>query len=573
MTFEYSRLPHEHPRRFVPAGLTFEWPSLEKLFARLQDREIGSVAALEEWLADESDFNSAISEESSLRYVRNTSQTDNPEYERAYLEFIEQLEPKIKLRNSELDKKYVSTPFRMELSSFYLLLDRKRENSISIFRQENVELEKDDSKLAQRYDKITGAMTVTYQGEERTLQQMSRFQEVIDRQVRKESWELSEERRLKDAEQLNRIYDEMVSIRHRMAKNAGFDNYRDYVFRKKERFDYTPDDCYRFHEAVEKHFVPLTRDLDRKRREKLGLDILRPWDLLVDESGRPPLRPFGSADELVQACTRIFGKIDPSLERYFAQMKELNLYDLDSRRGKAPGGYMLEFADARLPFIFMNSVGRDSDVRVLLHESGHSFHTFLTRDKGFPFLYRPGNMPTEFAEVASTAMELIGGEHLDGTFYGPEDAARSNREELETHVRLFGWIATIDAFQHWVYTHPGQTREEREDEWARTFRRFSGQASYEGYETYLRNRWQKQLHLFDVPFYYVEYGIAGLGALGLWIRYRKEPKEAISAYKDALSLGGSKPLPELFRAAGLPWDFGPKTVETYANELRSALSN
>jgi oligoendopeptidase F len=573
LAFEYSRLPHDHPRSFAPAGLTFEWPSLEKLFAQLQNREIDSVAALEAWLADESELNSAIFEESSLRYVRNTSQTDNPEYEKAYLEFLEQLEPKIKLSNSELDRKYVSTPSRAELSGFYLLLNRKRENRVSMFRQENVELEKEDSKLAQRYDKIAAAMTVTYQGEEMTLQQMGRFQEVTDRQVRRESWELSEERRLKDAEQLNQIYDDMVGIRHRMAKNAGFDNFRDYIFRKKERFDYTPEDCYRFHEAVEKQFVPLTRDLDRKRRERLALDVLRPWDLLVDQRSRPPLRPFGNADELVQGCERVFGKIDPSLERHFAQMKALNLFDLDSRRGKAPGGYMLEFAVARLPFIFMNSVGRDSDVRVLLHESGHSFHTFMTRDKDFPLLYRPGSMPTEFAEVASTAMELIGGEHLDGTFYGPEDAARSNYEELETHVRLFGWIATIDAFQHWVYTHPGHTREEREDEWAKTFNRFSGLESYEGYEAQLRNRWQKQLHLFEVPFYYIEYGIAGLGALGLWVRYRKEPKETIAAYKYALSLGGSKPLPELFQAAGLPWDFGPRTVEAYAKELRSALSN
>ena len=573
MPFDYSRLPHEYPRRFVPPKLDFDWENLRRLYDQLQSRKISSVEDLKGWLADESELNDVIYEEKSLRYVRYTSQTDNPDYEKAYLNFVEELEPNIKLRTFELEKMYVSTPFRKELPrDYYFVLNRKWENSVALFRDQNVELEKKDAEQAQRYQKIAGAMTVNYKGEERTMQQMNRFLEETDRRVRKEAWDLSEQRRLMEKNRLNRIYDTMVKDRQKIAKNAGFDNFRNYSFRKKERFDYSPQDCFRFHDAVEKYFVPLSRDIDRERQEKLGVDPLGPWDLDVDPHGRSPLRPFKSSTELVQGCARIFERVDPPLAKDFARMAELDLLDLESRKGKAPGGYQEDFTDVRLPFIFMNAVGMDTNVRTLLHESGHSFHTFQMRDQGLPFAYSGQNLPTEFAEVASTSMELIGGEHLEGTFYNKEDAKRSNRLEMEEMVKLFGWVATIDVFQHWVYTHPEHTHEELEDEWVKIYARFSGLESWEGYETQLRNRWQRQLHLFEVPFYYIEYGIATLGALGVWVRYRKEPREAITAYKNALSLGGSKPLPGLFEAAGLTWDFGPTTVEKYADELRSAIA-
>ncbi len=573
LTFDYTKLPREYPRRFVLANLSLEWENLGKIFDELQNRRITSAEDLKQWLADEWELNAVLYQERTLRYVMNSSQTDNPDYEKAYLHFLEELEPKIKLRNFELEKKYVSSSFRGELPrDLYFVLDRKRENSVSLFRSDNIELEKRDAELAQQYQKLIGTMTVSYGGEERTLQQMSRFYEETDRRVRKGAWELSEERRLKEIESVNRIYDELVKNRQTVAENAGFGNFRDYAFRKQGRFDYSPEDCYHFHEAVEKYIVPLSREMDRERWEKLGVEDLRPWDLVVDPEGRPPLRPFDSAGELVQGCARVFERVDLSFVKYFTRMIDLNLFDLESRRGKAPGGYMEDLTDVRLPFIFMNAVGRDSDVRTLLHESGHSFHTFLTRDRGFP-VYHGQNVSTEFAEVASTTMELIGGEHLDGTFYNGEDAMRSNRNELNGVVKLFRAVATIDAFQHWVYTHPEHTREEREDEYVKLFRRFSGLESWEGYETHLRNRWQKVLHLFEVPFYYIEYGIATLGALGIWVRYRKEPREAITAYKNALSFGASRSLPELFAAAALPWDFGPTTVERYADEVRRALAD
>ena len=299
----------------------------------------------------------------------------------------------------------------------------------------------------------------------------------------------------------------------------------------------------------------------------MGLDGLRPWDLDVDPDGKAPLAPFRSAEELVTGCARIFRKMDPQFSGYFDRMTELELRDLESRKGKAPGGFQDDFAELRLPFIFMNAAGRDNDVRTLLHESGHSFHAFLTRDAGLPFYDSGQNLPAEFAEVASTTMELAGGEHMEGTFYGSDEAKRSNRTEVERMIKLFCWVATIDAFQHWVYTNSQHSADERAEAWAQIFRRFSGLESYDGFEEVLRHRWQRQLHLYQFPFYYIEYGIATLGALGIWLRYKGDPEGALASYKRALSLGGSRPLPELFQAASLPWSLSPGVIEEYSREL------
>jgi oligoendopeptidase F len=414
-------------------------------------------------------------------------------------------------------------------------------------------------------------MTVLYDGQERTMQQMGRFLEEPNRNIREETWLLSESRRQKDRDTLNHVYDQLIALRQRIAENAGFDNYRDYIFRKKERFDYTAEDCFSYHEAVEKYIVPLMHELDRERSRGLNVEPLRPWDLAVDPKGLPALRPFKTSSELIQGCVKVFDKVNPEFAAELRRMTSLDLLDLDSRKGKAPGGYNMELSEVRLPFVFMNAVGRDGDVWTLLHESGHAFHVFAMRDKGFPYQYRSENVPLEIAEVASQAMEIIGGEHLEGTFYSKEDAARSKREHLASIVKLLAWIATIDAFQHWIYTHPNHTREDRQDQWVKLRKRFGGAENWGGYEEFLESQWQRQLHLFEVPFYYIEYGIAFMGALGLWTRYRKDPRAAISAYQRALALGGSKPLPELFKTAELPFDFGPRTIEPYAKELRNVL--
>ncbi len=569
MSFEPSTLPREYPRRFVPANINLgDWPQIEPLFDKLEQRAIKTKEQLEGWLLDQSELAAAITEEGAVRYIRMTCQTDDPEREKAYLHFIENIEPKVKQAFHRLDKKYVESPARKKLSrERYFVLDRRIENRVAIFRYENVPLETEATKLAQRYQKLCGAMTVYFDGREQTLQQMAKYLEEPDRKLRQQAWELIVERRLKDREELDQIYDALLSIRQKIAQNAGFENFRDYAFRWWERFDYTPEDCFRFHQAVETLVVPLMREIQQQRRRKMNLKILRPWDLAVDPEGRPPLRPFDNTKKLVEGCAEIFERVDRELAEQFRHMVDLNLLDLESRKGKAPGGYQQNLDERRLPFIFMNAVGRDGDVRTLLHEAGHSFHALAARQEP---LHAYRSAPLEFAEVASMGMDLLGGEHLS-VFYAPEEAARSKREHLEGVVNLLPWIATIDAFQHWIYTHPGHSRKDREECWLELRRRFGGIESWEGLEPALRAAWQRQLHLYEVPFYYIEYGIAQLGALGVWHHYKKDPRGAVEAYKRALAVGGSRPLPELFKAAGLRFDFGPDSIAHVVESLRAEL--
>jgi len=572
LPFDYSRLPHDFKRRYLPTVVEFDWPDLSKVFVELSGRPIGSLQEMERWLLDEAEFDSFLYEQRTVRYINSTRQTDNPEFTRAYEEYTENLEPKIKLAGFELLKKYAASSFPSQLPrAVYALDGKRRQSAVKIFRKENVELERQDSNLSQTYQRTIGAMTVNFRGQERTLKQMSKFYEEPDRKVREEAWRLVDARALSDSKKLDDIYTKMVKLRDEEGGNAGFDNYRDYIFVKKDRFDYTPGDCVEFHRAVEESLVPLSREVDRVRKERLGIDELRPWDLRVDPDSRPPLSPFEDAAGLVSGARKVLAQVDAQLNGFFERMVALDLLDLESRKGKAPGGYQEELSEVRLPFIFMNAARRDNDVRTLLHESGHSFHTFLMREKGLPYFNGGANLPLEFAEVASMSMEIISGEHYSGTFYNEEDARRSNFEEAVGNIKLFTWVATVDAFQHWVYTHPEHTAEERARAWVETSSRFSGLESYEGLELSRAFRWQRQLHFFEVPFYYIEYGIALTGALGIWARYRKDRRDAIEAYKGALSLGAAKPLPDLFAAAGLRWGFGRKELPGYANELRAAI--
>jgi len=377
-----------------------------------------------------------------------------------------------------------------------------------------------------------------------------------DRTVRQTAWELVARRRLVDRDAIDDIFDKMIATRTQIGQNAGFDNFRDYQFRAYERFDYDPDACFAFHEAIEKVAVPAKRGIQQQRRQRLNVETLRPWDLAVDTANRPPLKPFETVDQLTTQCSTIFHRLDKTLGQQFDLMVRSGWMDLASRKGKAPGGYQATFDEARHPFIFMNAVSQHQDVQTLIHEAGHAFHTFACRNE--PLLaYRHCGM--EMAEVASMGMEMIAQDYLD-VFYESENLVRAKREHLEDVVTLFPWIATIDAFQHWLYTHPDHTRNERTAQWNSLLERFGGIEDYTTYEQMRDALWQRQLHLFGCPFYYIEYGIAQIGALQLWQNTRKNPDKALQQYREALALGGSRPLPELWSAAGLTFDFSKKTL-------------
>jgi oligoendopeptidase F len=564
-----KELPQEFPRRFVPASADLgDWAQIKPLLDELERHPMTATRDLEQFLLDGSELGAAIAEEFAVRRIRMTCDTENEEYRKAFFHFVENIQPQLEECAHRLNVRYVQSPARANLPrERYFVYDRSTVNQVELFREENVPLKTEVTKLAQNYQVISGAQTVSFDGREQTLQQMAKYLEEPDRDLRRSAWEKIEERRLKDRERLNELYDQLIELRQKIARNAGFENYRDYAFRARGRFDYTPEDCFRYHEAVEKYIVPLMRDLQRERQRMMKLSELRPWDLIVDPQVRPPLRPFKTASELIQGCQKIFNQLDLQLGAQFQQMAELDLFDLESRKGKAPGGYQATLSERRFPFIFMNAVGRNTDLRTMLHEAGHAFHTMATRTEPLGD-YR--HAPTEFSEVASMSMELFSKPYL-AVFYIPDEARRSAREHLEGIVQLLPWIATIDAFQHWVYTHHGHTVAEREAFWLELRRRFGGIESWAGYEEAQRNFWQRQLHLYLHPFYYIEYGIAQLGALQLYLKAKRDSHGALAAYKHALALGGSRPLPELFSAAGLKFDFGEETIRQTAELLRSEL--
>jgi oligoendopeptidase F len=375
-------------------------------------------------------------------------------------------------------------------------------------------------------------------------------------------------RRLQEKEKFETIFDQLVKVRHQIARNAGFKNYLEYAFRSRGRFDYTPADCERFHDAIEQEIMPVLRDLQSERRRQLRLDKLRPWDLAVDPLNRAPLRPFEQVDAMVSNTQTIFNRLDQSLAGGFRQMQDLRLLDLANRKGKAPGGYQSTLSESRLPFIFMNAVGVQRDVETILHEAGHAFHALATREED---LYPYRSAPIEFCEVASMSMELLGNEHIEAFYQAPE-ARRARRDHLEGIMKIFPWIATVDAFQHWVYSHPEHTREERRAAWEQLMKRFGGDADWSGHEEARGYLWHRQPHIFTSPFYYVEYGIAQLGALQVWANSKRNHAQALNDYKRALALGGSRPLPELFAAAGCRFEFSRGTMQPLVALVRGELA-
>ena len=555
---------------FVPLDLDgTSWSALEPLYLSLRDRTIDDAADLERLLLDRSELDAHVSEAGNRLYAAMTCDTTDNAIEAAYLKFVEEVSPPLQQISFEIDQRVADSPFLSDLSEHFDVLSRDTKASVKLFKEENVPLLVEDTKMGQQFGSISGVQMVEFEGESRTMPWMGTIQEDTNRDRREAAWRASWGRRIKDREALDGLYDAMISNRTKIGVNAGYENYVGYAFASKQRFDYTPDDCKAFHQAAEDIFVPLLRKIHEDRRQQLGLDTLRPWDLAVDASGRAPLRPFRTEAELVQGCSKMFTALDPELGELFTRLQDGTSLDLESRPGKAPGGYQLHLDRQRKVFIFMNAAGTHDDLQTMLHESGHAFHAMLSEHEELVH-YR--HSPIEFAEVASMAMEKLAATQL-GMFYAPQDAARAWRGHLEDCIRSITWVATIDAFQHEIYRNPNLGREGRTALWLDLDQRFGVNCDWSGLEDIRQIQWQRQLHLFEVPFYYIEYGIAQLGALQLWRRSTSDHAGALNDYKSALRLGGSKPLPELFEAAGIPFDFSPETVrrvgETVASELEA----
>ncbi len=551
-----------------------DWDEIKPYVNKLLNRKISCSKCIEGIIRDASELSEHISEKGALLYIAMTCDTESDEKRTSFLDFVENVRPKLSEFSDSLNRRLIEHEAVKNLPSRYDLMIRSMKNDVDIFRKENIPLGVEQTKLVTESQTINGAMTVEFNGNEYTLPEMRRFLESNERAIREGAWKAVSDRRMQDEERLSEIFDELIVIRSKIARNAGFDTYTDYMFRAMERFDYSKEDCLEFHDAIEAVCVPLMREINSQRVVSLDLDFLMPWDVNEktgvgpDLQERAPLKPFDNVGEMVEKLSTLFHNMSEDLGEKFDMLVEMDTLDLDTRKGKAPGGYQYYLQKSRVPFIFMNAAGLQGDLETMIHEAGHAFHSIycshleLIGERGYPI---------EFAEVASMSMELMTQEQW-GEFYDEEEANRAKMGHLEGVIFLLPWIATIDSFQHWIYSNPEHTREERARVWNSIRDRFGSNMNWEEYTKFRDVSWQQQGHLFGVPFYYVEYGIAQLGALQLWRTQRKDPEKALSDYSNAMRLGNTKTLPELFTAADIKLGFDERHLSSLIQEVRTAMA-
>ena len=558
-------------RRFLPNKLKVtSWDLLAPYFNQLVERPIKSKNDLEAWLKDRSELEAFVSEDLAWRYVKMTCNTEDKELEKAYLFFVTEIEPQISPINDKLNRKLVECPFINELDEEkYFIYLRGIKKEIEIFREENVPLMAEIAIESQKYGSIIGGLTVEIEGKELTLQQAANFLKNPDRAKREAAFIKINDKRLAHAQELDELFNKLIALRNQVALNAGFENFRDYMFAALGRFDYTPEDCFAFHAAIQQEVVPLVKQFNEKRAKELGYQ-LRPWDLEVDTQNREALEPFTSGSDLLDKTVKCFRKVDDYFAWCIETMDNMQRLDLESRKGKAPGGYNYPMAETSVPFIFMNAASSTRDVETMVHEGGHAVHSFLSKDLELAAFK---NCPSEVAELASMSMELISYDGQDEFYRTPEDFKRAKEEHLEGIIKVLPWIATIDKFQHWIYTHPKQTAEERKAYWVTLSKEFgTGLVDWSGYEHVQAYTWQKQLHLFEVPFYYIEYGMAQLGALGVWRNFLTDKSKALEQYKEALSLGYTKPIGDIYNTAGVEFNFSDTYIKSLMEFVKSELN-
>ncbi len=559
------------PRQFIGEAIVLSnWETVKPYYDDLLNRPINDADDLRRWLIDRSELESYLSENFAWRYIKMTCDTANEALVQDLNFFIEHIQPAMAAYGNDLDLKAVNSPYLSQLTDDgYEIMVRGMKKAIEIFREENIPLQTDMQTEERKYGAIAGAMTVSINGNELTLPEASDLLQSTDRAVRETAWRKIWERRYKDHEILDQLFDRLRDLRHHVAVNAGFANFRDYSFAALGRFDYTPQDCVNFHESVAEAVVPMLNQLAEQRRQALGVDVLRPWDSKVDVAGRPPLKPFATGTELLEKTIACFDRLDASaatgtsssseLGNDLRIMRAMGHLDLESRKGKAPGGYNYPLEEIGVPFIFMNATSSLRDLVTMVHEGGHAVHSFLTRDLPLKAFRNP---PMEVAELASMSMELLTMDHWDVFFDDPAELRRAKRQHLESIIETLPWVATIDAFQHWVYENPTHTVDDRRENWLRIHDKFADTITdWSGFAYYKEYLWQRQLHLYEVPFYYIEYGIAQLGAIGVWRNYRRDPKAGLDGYKAALRLGYKAPIRDIYAAANVPFDFSREHIQ------------
>lgn len=564
-------IPTKPIRHFLPQDLTIDsWSRVESFFIDLKERKISSAKELEQWMIDRSELDAVLSEDFAWRYIKMTCYTTSPELTDSYNFFVSEIDPYIAPYSNELNIKLVESPFLKELDhEKYRIYIRGIKKALELYREENIPLQTKIGIESQKYGAISAAMTIEWEGKEITLQMASSLMKDVNREIREEVYHKIQKRRNADTDAMNDLFTVLISLRHQVALNAGFKNYRDYKFEELGRFDYSVQDCFDFHGSIAKEILPLAEASDKERKKMMNLEVLKPWDTEVDGEGKSALKPFSSAEELIDKSIACFDKVRPDFGDYLEIMKTMRYLDLDSRIGKAPGGYNYPLYEIGVPFIFMNSVGTHRDMVTMVHEGGHAIHSFVTRDLSITDFK---STPSEVAELASMAMELISMEHWDVFFNNADDLKRAKKEQLDKSLKTLLWIAAVDKFQHWVYENPTHSVEERMSNWKIVIDQFtSKEIDYTGLDDVRARGWQSQLHIYEVPFYYIEYGMAQLGAIAVWRNYKNNPEKALDAYEAALRLGYTKSIPEIYKTAGVDFNFSQAYVKELADFVKNEL--
>jgi oligoendopeptidase F len=504
------------------------------------------------------------------RYIKMNIDTTDEDLQKSFQFFVEKISPFTAPYDHHFNTKLIESPYLKDLDKeTYFIYLRSVENDIKLYREENIPLFTDLTNKAQKFGEIAAQMMVTIDGEEKTLQQASVYLKGTDRVKRKEAFEKVNARRIEDKESLDILLDELIEKRQEVAKNAGFENFRDYKFQSMGRFDYTKEDCFNFHESIAQEIVPLIADIHKERKANLALEVLKPWDMSVDPNGNEPLKPFEGGEDLLDKCIECFDKVRPYYGACLRKMKEMGHLDLVSRKGKAPGGFMYPLYETGVPFIYMNAVGLLRDAVTMVHEGGHAIHSFYTKDMELTAFK---STPSEVAELASMSMELISMEHWDVFFSDKNEWKRARKEQLQGVLETLPWVAMVDEFQHWLYENATHSHDERHAKWQSISKRYgTGMVDWSTYEDYQKSAWQRQLHIYEVPFYYIEYGMAQLGAIAVWRNYKQNSEKALDAYDKALKLGYSKSIGEIYEAANVKFDFSATYVKELADFVQSEL--
>lgn len=538
------------------------WETLKPYFDEIKNRDVLDVDSLKSALADLNELIVYIGDSVRWLYINMSRDTENQLYTEQYKNYLTNIQPNLTIAEFELEKKFLNSPAINELEpDLFGIYIRNAKNKQQIFKEENIPLRKELGLLEKEYGKISGKMTIEIDGEEKPVTAAEQKLKASDREVRKTYYERVNNRRIQDSQALNELYDELVKLRTQIAENAGYDNFRDFIFRDLNRFDYTPEDCFVFHDAIEAKVVPLLKQEYLNKKEKLGLDTLRPYDIDADPDGKAPSTPFKDTDDLIEKTILCLDKVNPFFAKCLDTMRERGHLDLDARKGKSPGGYNMSLPLTGGAFIFMNASGSERDVKTMVHEAGHAVQSFLIDKQPFNF---QKSLTSEVAELAAMSMELFTMDNWEVFYTDEESLKTAKKNQIKNILTILPWVATIDGFQHWVYTNKNHTHEQRYTSWLEIFERFSPDVvNWEGYEDFKKNIWLKQLHLFHAPFYYIEYAMAQLGAVAMWKQYKINPQQAIENYINALSLGNTKTIPDIYREAGIEFNF----TKPYLEEL------